>query len=148
MKALIAPCGTYGDIAAPLALALRLREMGFEVRTASSENFRSLFEAKGFEFHPVGLDFRNELREDADAQRTGSRAQLLAWGKLIKREVKLQSEELPDLAADVNIVVGSGLLFFGRSVADYHVPTAIPRSAKSPRDTIAQGTGNRRWRAS
>ena len=141
MKALIAPCGTYGDIVAPLSLALKLRELGFEIRTASSENFRPLFESRGLEFHSVGLDFQSELSRNCDAQGSASRTRLAAWGKLLGRELEIQTRLLPDLASDADIIVGSGLLFMGPSIAELrgkpylqlcHIPTAIPSAEHAP----------------
>jgi UDP:flavonoid glycosyltransferase YjiC (YdhE family) len=154
MKALIAPCGTYGDTVAPFALALKLRELGFELRIASSENFRPLFESQGLEFHSVGLDFQKELRANGDAQGSEAHARFTSWGRLIGRELEMQARLLPDLAADADIIIGSGLLFMGPSIAELHrkpyiqichVPTAIPSSSAEYAPFVIKYRRRPRW---
>lgn len=66
----------------------------------------------------------------------------------------MQARILPDLAADADIVIGSGLLFMGPSIAELHgkpyiqichVPTAIPSSSAEYAPFVIDYRHRPRW---
>jgi vancomycin aglycone glucosyltransferase len=66
----------------------------------------------------------------------------------------MQARLLPDLAADADIVIGSGLLFMGPSIAELHkkpyiqichVPTAIPSSSAEYAPFVIEYRRRPRW---
>src|SRR5688572_26770381 len=64
--------GSRGDVQPYTALGHGLVQAGHSVRFATFENFRSLVEAQGLEFHPVKGDVQQLLNATAGMNMTGS----------------------------------------------------------------------------
>ena len=62
-KIVLATAGSLGDVHPFIALALRLREIGFDTVLATAESYRAKIEAEGLHFHRVRPDFGDVERE-------------------------------------------------------------------------------------
>jgi vancomycin aglycone glucosyltransferase len=59
MRALLSSVGTRGDVQPIVALALRVRDLGHEVRLCVPPNFIEWVRGLGFEAVPVGVEMRH-----------------------------------------------------------------------------------------
>ncbi len=58
MRVLLSTIGSRGDVQPLVALAVRLRELGQEVRLVAPPDFREWIEGLGFDVTPVGPELR------------------------------------------------------------------------------------------
>ena len=62
MRVLLSTIGSRGDVQPLVALAVRLRELGQQVRLVAPPDFREWVEGLGFEVTPVGPWLRGALK--------------------------------------------------------------------------------------
>ena len=62
MRALLSSVGTRGDVQPVVALALKVRDLGHEVRLCVPPNFIEWVRGLGFEALPVGVEMRHPVR--------------------------------------------------------------------------------------
>lgn len=133
MRIILAPQGTHGDVRPLVALAAALREAGHNVLFGASPNHRGWIEELGFPFHAVGLDMDAPSAE-ADQSMGKPLRNVLNGLTFINTLVPAQFEALEKLAAEADLIIGSGLEFAARSLAEKfripyrfvcHVPSAI-----------------------
>lgn len=139
MRVVLTPQGTHGDVRPLVALGRALAGAGHQVVLAAPPNFRAWIEALGLSFRSVGPDFETPT-EEAD-RAVGHPLRSVQLGlRLLGEAAEAQFAELPAAAEDADLIVGSGLEFAGRSIAEHrgiaylyacHVPTAI-RSRHHP----------------
>lgn len=141
MNALLAAAGSRGDMQPMLALALRLRQRGHEVRICCSPDGAGLFEARGFQVTPAGLDVRAYLTENAAAAHDDPLGTFRELTGLIDGLARDFTEALVPMKDGIDVVVGSGLIFPGPSVAalagvPYRIavysPLLLPSAAHPP----------------
>jgi vancomycin aglycone glucosyltransferase len=140
MRALLSSVGTRGDVQPIVALALRVRDLGHEVRLCVPPNFVEWVRGIGFEAIPVGVEMRLPVRSG------GSAAPLTA------EQLRRIRESMPDLIADqfdavgaaaegCDVILGANAhQYAARSIAEIRVPyvtalyapVAIPSSDHAP----------------
>jgi vancomycin aglycone glucosyltransferase len=96
MRALLSAVGTRGDVQPIVALALRVRDLGHEVRLCVPPNFVEWVRGFGFEAVPVGVAMRHPVRSGG-----GSAAPLTA------EQLRRLRESMPDLITDQFDAVGA-----------------------------------------
>lgn len=137
MKVVLAPFGTRGDVQPMIALGRGLQRRGHEVLLTGPENFGPWAEALGLPFAAAGPDIERQLRSAGDA--AGSFAYQVRY--LIRELVPRQFNMLPDLCESADLIVGAGIQFAARSVADRmdrpyayvaYAPVAVPSAHHPP----------------
>ncbi|MDD4645088.1 MAG: glycosyltransferase [Bacteroidales bacterium] len=111
--------GSLGDVRPFLAIGIAFRKQGDEVTVCAPENFRELFTSHGFSYHPVGLNFQAILSND-EADETGKNLRKKNVIQLVIQSISDQFKLLPSVAKDAKLIIGNGLDFAGRSVAEYY----------------------------
>lgn len=116
MRVLLSTIGSRGDVQPLVALAVRLRELGQEVRLVAPPDFREWIEGLGFEVTPVGPELR-ELTAGRNAERpTPERIrQLVADSVADQFAAATKAADGCDL-----IVAASALQVAARTVAELH----------------------------
>jgi len=137
VKVVLAPFGTRGDIQPMVALGAGLRARGHDVLLTGPANFGPWVEECELAFAAVGGDFERQLKDAGDAA-----SGLVYQTRFLVRElVPLQFEILPHLCADADLIVGAGVQFAARSVAEHlgkpyafvaYAPVAVPSSHYPP----------------
>jgi vancomycin aglycone glucosyltransferase len=153
MRALLSSVGTRGDVQPIVALALRVRDLGHEVRLCVPPNFVDWVRGFGFDAVPVGVEMRYPMRSCG-----GSAAPLTA------EQLRRLRESIPDLITDqfdsigtaadgCNVILGvNAHQYAARSIAEVrglpyatalYAPAAIPSldhaPPPAPRETWAPG---------
>ncbi len=162
MRALLSAVGTRGDVQPIVALAVRVRDLGHQVRLCVPPNFVEWVRGLGFEAVPVGVEMRLPVR-------SGSGAAAPLTGEQLRRI----PESMPDLITDqfdvigaaadgCNVILGANAhQYAARSVAEQrrvphvtaiYAPVAIPSPdhapPPAPGETWGPGdaaTNTRRW---
>jgi UDP:flavonoid glycosyltransferase YjiC (YdhE family) len=119
MKIVIVTQGSLGDVRPFLAIGLAFRKQGNDVTVCAPENFRELFTSHGFSYHPVGLNFQTILSNN-EADETGKNPRKKNVIQLVVQSISDQFKILPSVAKDAKLIIGNGLDFAGRSVAEYY----------------------------
>ncbi len=118
MEIVLAIFGSEGDVRPNLALGRALQHRGHVVRVLSSPDSRELVAAAGLAFQPVGSDVRALMAAkaryciDRPARAAGPMTRAL------KIDLRKQFRELPGLIGRPDLVIGSGLMLAGPSVAE------------------------------
>jgi vancomycin aglycone glucosyltransferase len=162
-RALLSSVGTRGDVQPIVALALRVRDLGHEVRLCVPPNFVAWVCDFGFEAVPVGV----EMRHPGTRSGSGSAAPLTA------EQLRRIRESMPDLIADqfdavgaaaegCDVILGANAhQYAARSIAEIrrvpyvtalyapvaipspdHAPPPIPGETREPGDAA---TNAQRW---
>jgi len=119
MKIVIVTQGSLGDIRPFLAIGLAFQKQGDDVTVCAPENFRELFTSHGFSYHPAGLNFQTVLsKPEAEESEKNSRKKNVI--QLVVQSISDQFKILPSVAKDAKLIIGNGLDFAGRSVAEYY----------------------------
>lgn len=137
MRALLSAVGTRGDVQPVVALALKVRELGHDVRLCVPPNFVEWVRSLGFSASPVGVEMR---------ARPGAAA-------LTEERLRRMRESMPDLSTDqfeaVNaaadgcdvILGGNAHQYAARSIAELrgvryvtavYAPVALPSPDHAP----------------
>ena len=143
MRALLSAVGTRGDVQPIVALALKVRELGHEVRLCVPPNFLQWVGGFGFEAVPVGV----EMRYPASKSGGDSAAPLTA------EQIRRIRESMPDLISDqfekvgaaaqgCDVILGANAhQYAARSIAELrgipyvnalYAPVAIPSPDHAP----------------
>jgi vancomycin aglycone glucosyltransferase len=133
MRVLLSTIGSRGDVQMIVALALKLKELGQEVRVCAPPDFREWLETLGIPFVPVGI----EVRQTAKAPPTPEQMR-----QLIEDTVAGQFKAITPAAEDCDVLVaGMSLQFALRSVAEQRgipyvyatwCPITLPSSHHAP----------------
>jgi vancomycin aglycone glucosyltransferase len=113
-RVLLSTWGSRGDVEPIMALAVRLRERGVEVRVCAPPDFAELAQRAGVPLVPLGKSLRDMLHGErpltpADAPRTAARL------------VDMQFDIVAPAAEGCDAVVASGLMPAGlRTIAELH----------------------------
>jgi len=110
MKFLLVGSGSRGDAQPMIALALGLCAAGHEAIVAARPMYGRDAAELGVSFEPVGVD-----AADFAAAQGGDAKGVLAF---LEQELEAQLGRLPDVAAKVDRVIGAGMSFGARSVAE------------------------------
>ncbi len=113
MRVLISGCGSRGDVEPLVALAVRLRELGAEVRMCAPPDYVERCAAVGVPMVPIGRPVRAGAREPG----------VLPPGapEVAGEVIAEQFDRLPEAAEGCDVVVATGLLptaIAARSVAE------------------------------
>lgn len=118
MDILLAIFGSEGDVRPNLALGRGLIARGHRVRVCASPDSRALVEGAGLAFQPVGSDVHGLMTANAryyiDRPLRGAGPMMRA----LKIDIAKQFRELPRLVGRPDLVIGSGLMIAGPSVAE------------------------------
>jgi vancomycin aglycone glucosyltransferase len=118
-RVLLSTWGSRGDVEPIMALAVRLRERGVEVRVCAPPDFGELADRAGVPLIPLGRSLRDLLHGEkpltpADAPRTAARL------------VDMQFDTVAPAAQGCDAVVASGLMPAGlRTIAELHDATYV-----------------------
>jgi vancomycin aglycone glucosyltransferase len=140
MRVLLSTIGSRGDVQPVVALALRLRELGQEVRVCAPPDFGRWIEGLGISFVPIGPELRGTAASGPSAARSlpspEQRRQMIAG------TVAAQFETIPAAADGCDVIVGAtALQVAARSVAERagigyvyasYCPTALPSPHHAP----------------
>jgi UDP:flavonoid glycosyltransferase YjiC (YdhE family) len=118
MKIILNAQGTQGDIRPLLALGLTLQKAGHEIRLCAPVNFSRWVSQYGLTFSPVGDDTQKFL-ENTKKQIKHPLNIAKAMALSIQSQLASQFENLVKLAKGVDLFIGGGLDYAGRSVAEY-----------------------------
>ncbi|HVY31263.1 MAG TPA: glycosyltransferase [Polyangiaceae bacterium] len=118
MKVLLAPVGSRGDVQPQLLLGDELKKRGHTVTLAAAPNFRSWAEPRGFKFIPVGEDINTFMRRNAYMTEQHPVAALPGQIQLLREHIEWQIGDLFAADHDADIVVGAGLCYGGKMVAE------------------------------
>ncbi|MBV9948980.1 MAG: glycosyltransferase family 1 protein [Myxococcales bacterium] len=97
MRALLSSVGTRGDVQPVIALAVRLRALGHDVRLCVPPNFVEWVRGLGFEATPVGVEMRYPPKRD----REGPSAALTA------EQIERSRASMPDLVTNQFDAIGA-----------------------------------------
>lgn len=110
MRVALATCGSRGDVQPFIALGRAFLRAGHEVVLCAPDDFASFAAEHGLPFRAIGHDFESQLREMGDSFRR------------FRQIAQLQTEEqlaaLPAALEGAELVVGTGILLTGFSVAE------------------------------
>jgi vancomycin aglycone glucosyltransferase len=108
MRVLLSTIGSRGEVQPLVALALRLREIGCEVRACVPPDFQDWIERLGFAVVPIGP----RLRPLVTSSPAGGAAAFSPEQRrrLIEGTVEAQFTVIPEAARDCEVVVGLGAL--------------------------------------
>ncbi|MEU3624196.1 glycosyl transferase [Amycolatopsis coloradensis] len=117
MRVLLSTIGTRGEVQPLVALAVRLRELGQEVRLCAPPDFREWAEGLGISFAPLGPGLRPTAKPDSGM--TKAMATPEGRRELAEAMVVNQFETMPEVAEDCDAVVaGMALNIAAHSVAE------------------------------
>lgn len=133
MRVVLVPQGTHGDVRPLVALGTALREAGHDICFGTSLDHHAWLEGLGFSVHRVA---RFMAVPSEQAERAVGNPLRVLWNgvKFVMELVPAQFADLEPLLEGADLVIGSGLEFAGRSLAERrgipyrflcHVPTAV-----------------------
>ncbi len=118
MDVLLAIFGSEGDVRPNVALGQGLQARGHTVRVCASPDSRRLVEGAGLPFEPVGGDVRGLMAANARYYIDRPYRAAGPMTRTLKCELVRQFRELPRLVGRPDLVIGSGLMLAGPSVAE------------------------------
>ena len=131
MDVLLAIFGSEGDVRPNVALGQGLQARGHTVRVCASPDSRRLVEGAGLPFEPVGGDVRGLMAANARYYIDRPYRAAGPTTRTLKGELVRQFRELPRLVGRPDLVIGSGLMLAGPSVAEAIVATACSSTTSS-----------------
>jgi vancomycin aglycone glucosyltransferase len=156
MRVLLSTIGSRGDVQPVVALAVRLRALGEEVRVCAPPDFRDWIDGLAIPFVPLGP----QLRSTGKARPTAPLPSPEQRRQMVEATVATQFETLSAAAEDCDVIVAGGyLVVAARSVAEQleiryvfaaYCPAALPSPHHAPPplpmlgDTPADGTVDNR----
>ncbi|WP_037320754.1 glycosyltransferase [Amycolatopsis orientalis] len=118
MRVLLSTIGTRGEVQPLVALAVRLRELGQDVRLCAPPDFREWAEGLGISFAPLGPELRSTAKPDSAM--TKAMASPEGRREMAEAMVVDQFETLPEAAEGCDAVVaGMALNIATHSVAEW-----------------------------
>jgi UDP:flavonoid glycosyltransferase YjiC (YdhE family) len=118
----LATFGSLGDLHPFMAVALRLRERGFEPVVASAEYYRAKVEAAGLTFAPMRPDFEDIERDLGINAAQGIRRMIegnnFIFEKVLFPNLPAAFEDMMEATADARVVVSSNLSFGAKLAAE------------------------------
>jgi vancomycin aglycone glucosyltransferase len=114
MKVVIVTQGSLGDIRPFIAIGVSFRKQGHQITFCAPKNFQSLFSNYDFSYYPVGINFQS-LTDNNKPQ--NDKKQVM---QLLQQSISDQFNLLSKITKDANLIIGNGLDFAGRSIAEYH----------------------------
>ena len=118
MEILLAIFGSEGDVRPNLALGQGLQAQGHMVRVCASPDSRRLVEAAGLPFQPVGSDVRALMAANARYYIDRPYRAAGPMTRALKVDIVKQFRDLPRRIGRPDMVIGSGLMFAGPSLAE------------------------------
>ncbi|WP_152365742.1 glycosyltransferase [Microlunatus speluncae] len=103
MRVVLTTVGSRGDVEPVIALALRLRELGVDVRMCASPDFAELLDGSGVEFRPLGRPVRSLV---AGAKPPSAQDAFKIAADLVAERY----EVLSAAARDCDVLVATGLM--------------------------------------
>jgi vancomycin aglycone glucosyltransferase len=138
MRALLSAVGTRGDVQPIVALALKVRELGHQVRLCVPPNFVTWVQQLGFEAVPVGV----EMRAPAKGSAPLTEEQLRKLRESMPDLVTDQFEKVGPAAEGCDVILGANAhQYAARSIAErrgvpyvtaLYAPVAIPSPEHPP----------------
>ena len=140
MRVLLSTIGSRGDVQPVVALAVRLRDLGQEVRVCAPPDFGAWIEALGISFVPIGPEVRSTARPGPSAARSLPSPE--QQRQMVEGTVAAQFETVPAAADGCDVIVGAtALRIAARSVAESrgiryvyvsYCPAALPSPHHPP----------------
>lgn len=140
MKITLTPFGSRGDVYPLAYLGMKLVQRGHSVRMCATPENRTFLEGQGFECIYIGSDFKEIVNRLSSFM--GKPFQLISPSlKLLREELHLQFEQLAEVLPDSDLIIGSGIQFLSKTIAQYHhipyrhifhVPVIIPSAYHAP----------------
>ncbi|HEX7441954.1 MAG TPA: glycosyltransferase, partial [Caldimonas sp.] len=123
LRVVLATVGSRGDVQPMLAIAQTLVGRGHVPIVAAPPNFETWVRSLGFDFAPLGVDMQVFLAENRDIM-TGNPVKMLqAMSGYFSEQIPLQAQQLTRVCRGADAVLGGGLAFATRSVAEHlHLP--------------------------
>lgn len=112
--------GTRGDVDPALALALGLKQAGYDVVFGAPKNFEKEARAEGFEFRPLNIDMQAQMHAAETKAFLGANvfAQIRDWRRL-SRDMDLAGIwDLYEAVKDADAIVFNILLTFAIDIAE------------------------------
>jgi vancomycin aglycone glucosyltransferase len=158
MRVLLSTIGSRGDVQLVIALALKLKELGSEVRICAPPDFRESVEALGISFVPVGPEVRQTAMRNSSAAQTPPSPDQMR--QLMQDTVAGQFKASMEAAKGCEVLVaGMSLQFALRSVAEmtrnlyvyaawcpitlpspHHAPPPLPTQTRASDETADNRT--------
>jgi len=121
MRVTILAPGSRGDVQPYLALAVGLRNAGYDVRLVTTIDHTSLVKSYGVELWPIELDVRaalNREKTSASVEGGGLIASFREFADIAKRGAELSAKVALDAARGTDaILTGFGGVFIGEAIA-------------------------------
>jgi UDP:flavonoid glycosyltransferase YjiC (YdhE family) len=118
MDILLAIFGSEGDVRPNLALGRALQGRGHGVQVLSSPDSRWLVETAGLAFQPVGSDVRALMAANARFYIDRPLRAAVPMTKALQADLVKQFREMPGRIGRPDLVIGSGLMLAGPSLAE------------------------------
>jgi UDP:flavonoid glycosyltransferase YjiC (YdhE family) len=115
VKIVLSTFGSRGDVQPMLALALGLRAAGHDALLIGPPEKAAWAAELGCPYQPAGSDV-TALIDTMDAAHTARSA--LIFFRYLRREIRVQFEQLPDLVRDADMIVAASLSFSPASIAE------------------------------
>jgi sterol 3beta-glucosyltransferase len=115
--------GSYGDVFPYVALALKLKEEGHEVRIAAHPQAQPLCSRLGLDFSPVGGDLADLPQSETKGifEATGLKKLPAVWKlmRLFKKMIPIQLTDSLHAAKGADVLIYSPAAFAGPHLAEY-----------------------------
>lgn len=120
MKFLLIPCGTHGNIRPMLVLSLALINKGHEVISCSSPEHEEFFKEYGITFYPMGMNFKDRIAKHPEIASGNDFTSAKAQMQYFREDIPNQFNSVLKAARGVDCIIGGGVSFAGRSIAEYY----------------------------
>ena len=115
MKAVLATCGSLGDVQPMLALSLALQDAGHDVLLAGPPEKAGWAQQLGCPFHPVGAVVTAVIDGMKDAHSIGA---IPVFMSFLRQEILSQFQTFPEVISGAEVVIGASLVFGLSSITE------------------------------
>lgn len=118
VKVVLSPIGSHGDVFPMIMLGKTIRSLGHEVIFCAPPDSEEFIARRGFDFYSSGVDMKIGLNEFAVYEKESLINNIKLQSKFFQKLVTAQFSALYEVGRHADFIIGTGLQFAGRSVAE------------------------------